>query len=63
MKLGKAILILNVTLINWRLFTKELLDGSLLRSDDVDDYTRLFKLKLLSLFDGRFIRDITFLIM
>ena len=57
-KLGT--LILNVTLINWRLFSEGLPDGSLLRSDDDYD-TRLSKLKLLSLFDRRFIRDVTFL--
>ena len=58
MKLGT--LILNVTLINWRLFSEGLPDGSLLRSDDDYD-TRFSKLKLLSLFDRRFIRDVTFL--
>ena len=57
-KLGT--LILNVTLINWRLFSEGLPDGSLLRSDDDYD-TRFSKVKLLSLFDRRFIRDVTFL--
>ena len=53
MKLGT--LILNVTLINWRLFSESYW------SDDDDYDSRLSKLKLLSLSDRRFIRDATFL--